>query len=106
MIYAVKQAALDAGVKNPEHIAQVDGQTCIACGLCVEVCPYEAISIKVLRVPNRGSIPIAEVDAGKCMACGLCSAVCKSTSIHQTNEFTDQALMENLWGYFAKGDLA
>ena len=77
-----------------------------ACGLCVEVCPYEAINIKVLRVPNRGIIPVADVDAGKCMACGLCSAACKSTSIRQTNEFTDQALMDNLWGYLAKGDLA
>jgi heterodisulfide reductase subunit C len=102
VINAVKQAALDAGVNNPNEAAQVDTQTCIACGLCVEVCPYEAISIKVLRILNRGIIPVAEVDAGKCMACGLCSAVCKSASIRQTNEFTDQALMDNLWGYFSK----
>ncbi len=106
VINAVKQAALDAGNKNPAQTAQVDDQTCIACGLCVEICPYEAISLKVLRVPNRGTIPIAEVDAGKCMACGLCSAVCKSTSIRQTNDFTDQALIDNLWGYLAKGNLA
>jgi heterodisulfide reductase subunit A-like polyferredoxin len=72
----------------------------------VEVCPYEAISIKVLRIPNRGIIPVAEVDAGKCMACGLCSAACKSASICQTNEFTDQALMDSLWGYLAKNGVA
>lgn len=106
VINAVKQAALDAGSKNPMQTAQVDNQTCVACGLCVEVCPYDAISIKVLRVPNRGNIPIAEVDAGKCMGCGLCSAVCKSTSIRQTNEFTDEALMDNLWGYLELGGQA
>ncbi|MEA4811941.1 MAG: 4Fe-4S binding protein [Anaerolineaceae bacterium] len=99
VINAVKQAALNAGMKNPGSTAVADAQTCIACGLCVEVCPYEAIQIKVQRVPNRGLVPVAEVDSGKCMACGLCSAACKSTSIRQTNEYTDQSLMEGLWGF-------
>lgn len=32
-------------ITNPEGIVKVNGQTCTGCGLCVEACPYGAMTI-------------------------------------------------------------
>ncbi len=97
VIHAVKSLAVKNDKKTIQNIAVVDQQTCVACGLCVEVCPYEAIKIIETKVPYRGVINIASVDPGLCMACGTCSAVCRSTSIGVPEEFTDESVVEGLW---------
>ncbi len=99
VITAVKQIAVEHGGKTTLKTAVVDQQTCVACGLCVEACPYEAISLVQTKVPYRGLVQVAQVDPSKCMACGLCSAVCRSTSIGVPDDYTDKALMENLWDW-------
>jgi formate hydrogenlyase subunit 6/NADH:ubiquinone oxidoreductase subunit I len=45
---------------------------CVACGLCKEACPTEAIS--------EGS-PCYTIDAGKCVDCGACAGECPSEAI-------------------------
>ena len=71
--------------------------TCVACGLCVEVCPYEAVTLVEKDVPNRGkNLTVAEVDSGHCMACGLCSSVCRSNSIELTEDYTDEMVVDSL----------
>ena len=42
---------------------------CIQCGLCVDACPFDAIS----RDLKTGAI---RVDADKCTGCGTCVDVC------------------------------
>ena len=46
--------------------------TCIACGLCVEVCPKDAIQL----VEGK-----AVIDTDKCTACGECVAVCPVSAV-------------------------
>ena len=41
---------------------------CVGCGVCVSVCPFEAIEINVLGV--------AEVIEDKCLGCGRCVREC------------------------------
>ncbi len=49
--------------------ATVDCQySCVACGVCVSVCPFEAIEINALGV--------AEVLEDKCLGCGRCTREC------------------------------
>ncbi len=99
VIHAVKSIAVESGKKTPIGIAVVNQQTCVACGLCAETCPYDAIRIIQTKVPYRGTIQIASVDPGLCMGCGLCSAVCRSTSINVPEEYTDESVVENLWNW-------
>ena len=46
--------------------------TCIACGLCKDACPVEAIS--------EGS-PIFIIDQDKCIDCGACAGECPNEAI-------------------------
>lgn len=45
---------------------------CVACGLCKEACPSEAIS--------EGD-PIYVIDADKCIDCGVCVGECPNDAI-------------------------
>lgn len=99
VITAVKKIAVEHGSNTQLITAVVDQQTCVACGLCVEACPYEAITLVRKKVPYRGEVQVAQVDPGLCMACGLCSAVCRSTSIRIPDTFEDAELMEDLWNW-------
>ena len=51
--------------------AIVNGNECVACGDCVDVCPEGAITCD----------EIAVVDASKCVDCGACAAECPSSAI-------------------------
>lgn len=53
--------------------AFVDRDYCVACGSCVKVCPFGAISI-VDGIT-------AEVDYEKCVGCGKCSRECPASVI-------------------------
>ncbi|MEW6409800.1 MAG: 4Fe-4S binding protein, partial [Nitrospirota bacterium] len=45
---------------------------CIACGICVKTCPFEAIVME-----NN----LARIDLDKCRACGLCVTKCPTNAI-------------------------
>ena len=99
VITAVKKIAVEQNQTTVIQTAVVNQQTCVACGLCVEACPYDAIILEKTRVPYRGEIPVAKVDPGLCMACGVCSAICRSTSIKIPDDFSDENLIDALWGW-------
>ena len=99
VINAVKALAVESGEKTPYQDARVDESTCVACGLCEKVCPYDAIRMVEKRVAFRGNISVASVDQGKCMACGMCTAACRSTSIRLTQDYNDAELMDSLWSW-------
>ncbi len=66
-------------------IAMVDEDACTGCGICVEICPYEA---RTLNERKR----IAEVNDALCTGCGGCIAACPSNaSIHKN--FTKKQLL-------------
>ena len=51
---------------------KVDTEKCTGCGICVDICPVEAISL------DNG---VAVVDEGTCTACGLCVNECPNGAI-------------------------
>ena len=71
-------------------VARVNKNLCTGCGMCVQVCPYEAIALKDDK---------AEVNEVLCEGCGTCSATClraavevKNLTLLQIHEMIDSAL--------------
>lgn len=52
----------------PPNKKAIIGTHCVACGTCIPICPFNAISI-----PNGIT---AIVDTNRCVGCGKCEKVC------------------------------
>jgi len=62
-------------------VAKVNESLCVGCGVCMKLCPYDAIT--------RSEEGLAYVRAVVCKGCGLCGASCPSqaiTILHFTND--------------------
>lgn len=55
---------------------KVDVNKCNGCGICVNVCPHQAITIDPYT--KR-----AEIDINKCDGCGACVSYCHSEAIKE-----------------------
>ncbi len=53
------------------YVAHVDVELCEACGICVDTCPFEALSLNGL----------AAVNWDECMGCGVCVGQCSSEAM-------------------------
>ena len=56
---------------------------CVACGLCVAVCPSRCITLEI-REPDDGGIRYPEsyeIDALRCIFCGFCQEACPVNAI-------------------------
>ncbi len=66
-------------------IAWVDEGICSGCGICVEVCPYEAREID----PHRR---ISVVHSALCQGCGACVSACPNFACELRNSSSTQTL--------------
>jgi heterodisulfide reductase subunit A len=57
-------------------VAKVNLNLCTGCGMCIEVCPYDSLSLKDGK---------AEVNEVLCEGCGTCSATCLRAAIQVKN---------------------
>jgi heterodisulfide reductase subunit A len=65
-------------------VAMSNNNLCSGCGMCVDVCPYEALSLKNEKV---------SVNEVLCEGCGTCSATCLRGAI-QVRNFTPLQVFE------------
>jgi len=65
----------DLGAKSG-YIAKVNEDSCTGCGLCVEMCPIDAIS------PD--STDTVEINTDICIGCGLCASECPENALEMT----------------------
>ncbi|MBI5119216.1 4Fe-4S binding protein [Candidatus Poribacteria bacterium] len=58
-------------IATSHFVVDIDAETCVACGSCVDRCHFGALTVN----------EIAEVDREKCLGCGLCNMVCPTESL-------------------------
>jgi [FeFe] hydrogenase (group B1/B3) len=86
-------------IKIPEHMAEIDHEKCISCGLCQKVCPYNAIVY--IPVPCEEGCPVGAISKGqdgkeaidykKCIYCGKCTRACPFGAITEKTQIMDVA---------------
>jgi len=64
-------------VSKPLLMPHIDEAACGRCGICVSICPYEAITM-----PPKGAV---EINNELCQACGLCISSCPTRALENTN---------------------
>jgi Fe-S-cluster-containing hydrogenase component 2 len=65
----------------------VDEEECIACGICVEVCPVDAIVM---------ADKAARIDMDECIKCGKCHEVCPAAAVKHDRERIPREVESNL----------
>ena len=65
----------------------VDKEKCIACGICVGVCPVDAIEIED---------ETARIDMEECIKCGKCHEVCPENAVRHDKERIPREVESNL----------
>jgi len=66
----------------------LDKTRCVGCGICVKVCPREAIELKKFPKTEGGKAkpPSIDIDESKCQYCGICNALCPFGALdHRVN---------------------
>ncbi|MFI3300544.1 MAG: monomeric [FeFe] hydrogenase [Candidatus Gastranaerophilales bacterium] len=75
----------------------IDRDKCKNCGMCVAVCPYQAIAKRI--VPCENVCPVgaiakdeegfAKIDFDKCISCGKCVSACPFGAVHEKSQIID-----------------
>jgi len=81
-------------VKVEPLIAVVNEEICSGCAICIGMCPYNAIRLKV-----QENVRVAEVDPALCKGCGTCVASCPTGAMQQYS-FKDNQLKNQLVAAF------
>ncbi|MBN1280892.1 MAG: CoB--CoM heterodisulfide reductase iron-sulfur subunit A family protein [Candidatus Thermoplasmatota archaeon] len=78
-------------LKAEPNIACVDEELCSGCGVCLTVCPYNAID-RVTKESDGKSVSHASINEGLCQGCGTCVSACPSHAIQQRG-FKDKQIL-------------
>lgn len=65
----------------------IDKQRCTGCGICVDECPVDAISLSVNQ---------AEINMAECIRCGICHDICPVDSIKHDSEKIPDMINDNV----------
>jgi len=86
------------GAIKVEHgKSHIDPAKCKNCGMCAQVCPYQAIARIIVPCENAcpvGAIAkdeegLAHIDFSKCIACGKCVSACPFGAVHKKSQIID-----------------
>ena len=67
------------------YVASIDESNCTVCGVCVDACPFDALSMKT---------GATRVDSAKCMGCGVCQGQCQFEAIALVRDETKPAPLD------------
>ncbi|NLT95022.1 MAG: CoB--CoM heterodisulfide reductase iron-sulfur subunit A family protein [Clostridia bacterium] len=78
-------------------VSCVNEAICAGCGMCVPVCPYKALDLKVIQERAHGKTitrKVATVNSGLCQGCGACTVACRSAALNLKHFTNEQILAE------------
>ncbi|NLV20887.1 MAG: CoB--CoM heterodisulfide reductase iron-sulfur subunit A family protein, partial [Syntrophomonadaceae bacterium] len=80
-------------------VSEVDISKCSGCGLCVPICPYNALSL--VPYNERGghghgpfTRQVAQVNSSLCQGCGACLPACRTLALNLKGFTNDQLVSE------------
>jgi heterodisulfide reductase subunit A len=62
--------------------SHVSPERCDGCALCLDVCPYHAITLEEAVGADGGKKQLVRVNMAKCKGCGICQATCPKEGIN------------------------
>ncbi len=84
-------------IKVENGKSRIDQTKCKSCGLCAQVCPFQAIT-KII-VPCENACPVGaiakdedgltKIDHEKCISCGKCVSACPFGAVHKKSQIID-----------------
>jgi heterodisulfide reductase subunit A len=76
-------------------VSQIDVEKCDGCGVCTEVCPFNAIILEdTVGAGNRADYRSKNIMA-LCKGCGLCAASCPQKAIDMLH-FRDRQIIASI----------
>jgi Pyruvate/2-oxoacid:ferredoxin oxidoreductase delta subunit len=60
-------------INSTYYLSVIDEDLCTGCGMCVDICPTDAIALSSEQTAQR--------DADQCLGCGLCAGSCPEEAI-------------------------
>lgn len=73
-------------LQSPAEVSSVNPEICIGCGACKNVCPYNSITLKEIKVNKSGLIYNSlksSINPAACKGCGCCAMSCPTGAIDQ-----------------------
>jgi heterodisulfide reductase subunit A len=83
-------------------VATVNEAMCRGCGMCIEVCPFNAIEFQEFNWFGH-KLEVASVNEVLCKGCGSCTASCLSGAIQQ-KKFDDKQLLSMVESFLAEDE--
>ena len=73
---------------------KIDPERCKGCGLCVEVCPRQSLTLSSQETNRKGYF-FAEPCAPGCTGCAICALICPEAAIEVYRDTTDAQPQNN-----------
>ena len=87
----------DSIESNP-MVSHVDTAKCSGCGTCVNICPYQAISLQTKKFRENSvkvERQVAVVNEALCQGCGACTVACRPGAL-DLKGFSDEEIMKEV----------
>lgn len=78
---AARSFAMAHSVQSTNFLAELDAHHCTGCGLCVQHCPVEALSLVKEATEKNESRKSVQFNAEICLGCGVCAGACPTGAV-------------------------